>query len=154
RLVGRAATERQLEDAFHAGLPVEGKVEKAIKGGYEIRVGRQRAFCPISQIDILRNTEPSEHIGRVYQFRILEYKEGGKNLVLSRRALLEEQQRASAADIRQSIVAGAVMIGRVISVRDFGAFVDLGAGVQGLLHVSDMDWSHVSDTSQVVRPGE
>jgi small subunit ribosomal protein S1 len=89
RLVGRAATERQLEDAFHAGLPVEGKVEKAVKGGYEIRVGRQRAFCPISQIDIVRNTDPLEHIGRVYQFRILEYKEGGKNLVLSRRGLLE-----------------------------------------------------------------
>jgi small subunit ribosomal protein S1 len=154
KLVLGAATARQLEDAFQAGLPVEGKVERAVKGGYEVRIARQRAFCPISQIDTLRNTDPSEHEGRVYEFRIIEYKEGGKNLIVSRRALLEEAQRASAGEIRRSIVAGAVMTGRVTSVREFGAFVDLGAGVQGLLHVSEMGWSRVSDTSQVVKPGE
>ena len=125
-----------------------------MKGGYEVRIARQRAFCPISQIDIVRNTDPSEHEGRVYAFRIIEYKEGGRNLVVSRRALLEEEQRASAAEIRRSIVAGAVMTGRVASVREFGAFVDLGAGVQGLLHVSEMGWSRVSDPSQIVKPGE
>jgi small subunit ribosomal protein S1 len=148
-----AVTDRQLEDAFHSGLPVEGKVEKAIKGGYEVRIARQRAFCPFSQIDTVR-TGPSAHEGHVYRFRIIEYKEGGRNLVVSRRALLEEEQRASAAEIRRSIVAGTVMTGRVTSVREFGAFVDLGAGVQGLLHVSEMGWSRVSDTSQVVTPGE
>src|SRR6202166_759272 len=154
RLARGAATERQLQDAFHAGLPVEGKVERAIKGGYEVRIARQRAFCPMSQIDILRNTNPAEHEGRVYAFRIIEYKEGGKNLIVSRRALLEEEQRAGAAEIRRSIVAGAVLTGRVTSFRQFGAFVDLGAGVQGLLHVSEMGWSRVSDSSQVVTPGE
>ncbi len=153
KLARGAATDRQLEDAFRAGLPVEGKVEKAVKGGYEVRIARQRAFCPFSQIDIVR-TEPAAHEGRVYAFRIIEYKEGGRNLVVSRRALLEEEQRASAAEIRRSIVAGAVMTGRVTSVRDFGAFVDLGGGVQGLLHVSEMGWSRVSDTAQVVAPGE
>src|SRR5262245_46241883 len=69
-LVRAAASQRQLEDAFHAGLPVEGKVEKAVKGGYEVRIGRQRAFCPISQIDTLR-AEASSHEGRVYEFRII-----------------------------------------------------------------------------------
>ena len=153
RLALRAATARQLEDAFHAGLPVEGKVERAVNGGYEVRVARQRAFCPISQIDIVKNTDPAQHEGRVYQFRIIEYK-GGKDIVVSRRALLEEQQRANAADIRKAIVEGAVMTGRVTSVREFGAFVDLGGDVQGLLHVSEMDWARVSDTSQVVKPGD
>jgi small subunit ribosomal protein S1 len=153
RLARRAATERQLADAFHTGLPVEGKVEKAVKGGYEVRIGRQRAFCPISQIDTLR-TDPAQHEGRVYEFRIIEYKEGGRNLVVSRRALLEEQQQASAAEVRRSIVDGAVITGRVASVREFGAFIDLGGGVQGLLHVSEMGWSRVSDTSQVVKPGD
>jgi small subunit ribosomal protein S1 len=153
KLARGAATERQLDDAFHSGLPVEGKVEKAVKGGYEVRIGRQRAFCPFSQIDIAR-TEPSAHEGQVYQFRIIEYKEGGRNIVLSRRALLEEQQRAGAAEIRESIVPGAVMEGRVTSVREFGAFVDLGAGVQGLLHVSEMGWSRVLDASKAVTPGE
>ncbi len=154
KLVRGAATDRQLEDAFHAGLPVEGKVEKAVKGGYEVRIARQRGFCPISQIDINRNTDPSVHEGRVYEFRIIEFKEGGKNLVVSRRALLEEEQRASAVEVRRSIVAGAVMTGRVASVREFGAFVDLGGGVQGLLHGSEMGWSRVSDTSQSVKPGD
>jgi len=153
KLARGAATERQLENAFHTGLPVEGKVERAVKGGYEVRIARQRAFCPTSQIDTLR-TDPSAHEGRVYEFRIIEYKEGGRNLVVSRRALLEEGQRASAAEIRRSIAPGAVMTGRVTSVREFGAFVDLGGGVQGLLHVSEMGWSRVSDTSQVVKAGD
>ena len=153
KLARGAATDRQLEDAFRAGLPVEGKVEKAVKGGYEVRIARQRAFCPFSQIDIHR-TDPSVHEGKVYAFRIIEYKEGGKNLVVSRRALLEEEQRASAAEVRRSIVVGAVMTGRVASVLGFGAFVDLGGGVQGLLHVSEMGWSRVADPSELFKPGD
>ncbi len=153
RLAGAAASDRQFEDAFHSGLPVEGKVERAIKGGYEVRLGRQRAFCPISQIDV-RGADASAHEGQVYLFRIIEYKEGGSNIVLSRRALLEEEQQAHAAEVRDRIVPGAVMTGRVRSIRDFGAFVDLGAGVQGLLHVSEMSWSRVSVPSEIVNPGE
>src|SRR5580765_4678004 len=91
RLARGAATARQLEDAFHARLPVEGKVERAVKGGYEVRIARQRAFCPFSQIDTVRNTDPAQHEGRVYASRIIEYKEGGRNLIVSRRALLEEE---------------------------------------------------------------
>jgi small subunit ribosomal protein S1 len=153
KLMRGAATNRQLEDAFRAGLPVEGKVEREVKGGYEVRIARQRAFCPFSQIDIVR-MDPSEYVGRVYEFRITEYSEGGKNLVVSRRALLQDAQQASADQARQSIVVGAVLTGRVVSVRDFGAFVDLGGGVQGLLHVSEMGWSRVSDASQILKPGE
>ena len=76
RLAGAAATDGQLQDAFDTGLPVEGKVERAVKGGYEVRVGRQRAFCPISQIG-LRGEDASAHDGQVYQFRIIEFKDGG-----------------------------------------------------------------------------
>src|SRR5437773_6661565 len=108
----------------------------------------------MSQIDIVRTTNPAEHEGRVYAFRIIEYKEGGRNLIVSRRALLEEEQRAGAAELRRSIVPGAVMTGRVTSVVEFGAFVDLGSGVQGLLHASEMGWSRVADPSQVVKPGD
>jgi len=154
RLARGTVTDKRLEDAYRARLPVEGKVEQAVKGGYEVRIGRQRAFCPISQIDIVRNTDPAQHIGRTYAFHIIEYKEGGRNIIVSRRALLEDEQRANAVEVRRSIVVGAVMTGRVTSVREFGAFVDLGAGVQGLVHVSEMGWSRVSDTAQVVTPGE
>jgi small subunit ribosomal protein S1 len=154
RLALGAATARQLEDAHHSGLPVEGRVERAVKGGYEVRIARQRAFCPISQIDTSRNTDPAQHEGQVYKFRITEYKEGGRNIVVSRRVLLEEEQQASAAEVRQSIVEGAVLKGRVVSVREFGAFVDLGGGVQGLVHISEMSWERVADPSQIVKPGE
>jgi small subunit ribosomal protein S1 len=154
RLALGAATVRQLEAAYHAGLPVEGKVERAVKGGYEVRIARQRAFCPFSQIDIVRGTEPSHHEGRVYKFRIIECKEGGKNIVVSRRVLLEQEAAAHAEDVRRSILEGAVITGRVVSVRDFGAFVDLGGGVQGLLHVSEMAWERVANPSNLVRIGD
>jgi len=154
RLARGAATDKHLEEAYSAGLPVEGKVEREVKGGYEISIGRQRGFCPFSQIDTVRNTDPAQHIGRVYPFRIIEYKEGGRNLIVSRRAVLEEEQRAVADEIRKTVVAGAVLAGRVVSVRDFGAFVDLGGGIQGLLHVSEMGWSRISDPSNLVKPGD
>jgi small subunit ribosomal protein S1 len=153
RLARAAASDRQVEVAFQSGLPVEGKVERAVKGGYEVRIGRRRAFCPISQID-LRGADASAHEGHVYQFRIIEYKEGGSDLVVARRPLLEDEQRTNAAKVRDKIVPGAVMTGHVTSVREFGAFVDLGAGVQGLVHVSEMAWSRVSDPAEIVKAGQ
>ena len=154
RRLGRSsANDQQFEAAYQGGLPVEGKVEKQIKGGYEVRLGKRRAFCPVSQMD-LRGAEATTHEGHVYQFRIIEYKEGGENIVVSRRALLEEEQRANAAKLRDKIVTGAVLSGHVASVRDFGAFIDLGAGIQGLLHVSEMAWSRVSNPAEMLKPGD
>src|SRR6187200_2117380 len=101
RGVRNAATQRELEDAFRAGLAVEGKVEKGVKGGYEVRIARERAFCPLSQIDIVRTADPAVHEGKLYTFRIIEYKEGGKTIVVSRRKYLEEEQRANAAAVRK-----------------------------------------------------
>ena len=154
RGVRNAATQRELEEAFQAGLAVEGKVEKVVKGGYEVRIARERAFCPFSQIDIVRTADPAVHERQVYSFRIIEYKDGGKNVVVSRRRHLEEQQQASAAEIRKSIVPGAVLTGRVVSVPQFGAFVDLGGGIQGLLHVSEMGWSRVTNPGEIVAAGD
>ena len=151
--VSNAASQRELEDAYHAGFAVEGKVVQEVKGGYEVRVARERAFCPLSLIDIVRTTDTAAHVGQTYRFKIIEYKDGGKDLVVSRRKQLEVEQRASAADVRKSIVPGAVITGRVVSVPDFGAFVDLG-GVQGLLHVSEMSWTRVNSPSEVVAPGD
>ncbi|HSW39503.1 MAG TPA: S1 RNA-binding domain-containing protein [Acidobacteriota bacterium] len=152
KLAGAAAGDRQIEDAFHSGLPAEGRVEKQVKGGYEVFLGRQRTFCPASQID-LRGADAVAYEGNVYQFRIIEYKDGGRNIVVSRRALLEEEQQANAAVLREKIVPDAVLTGRVASIRDFGAFIDLGAGIQGLLHVSEMSWSRSLKPSEIVKPG-
>jgi small subunit ribosomal protein S1 len=152
--VRNAASQREIEDAFLSGLAVEGRVEKAVKGGYEVRIARERAFCPLSQIDIARTTDPAVHEGKVYTFKVIEYKEGGKDVVVSRRKFLEEEQRASAAEVRLTIVPGAVLNGRVTSVLEFGAFVDLGGGIQGLLHVSEMSWSRVTTAGSVVSQGD
>lgn len=154
KLARGAALKQQLADAFRSGLPVEGKVEKAIKGGYDVKIAGLRAFCPISQMDTAFTADPSVHEGKVYTFRITEYREGGKNLVVSRRALLEEEEREKAEELRLTIVPGAVLPGRVVSVREYGAFVDLGAGVQGLLHVSEMGWARVENPEEVVKPGD
>ena len=152
--VRNAATQRELEDAFHAGLAVEGKVAQTVKGGYEVRIARERAFCPLSQIDIVRTDDPELHVGRTYAFRVIEYKNGGKDVVLSRRKHLEEEQRASAVEVRKSIVPGAVLAGRVVSVPEFGAFVDLGGGIQGLLHASEMSWTRGTKPAEIVTPGD
>ncbi len=154
KLARSAASRRQLEDAYRAQLPVEGRVEKANKGGYEIRVGGQRAFCPISQIDTGFTSDPEVHVGKVYTFQIIEYKEDGKDLVISRRALIEEEERKKEGEVRSTIVPGADLPGRIASVQPYGAFVDLGGGIQGLLHVSEMGWSRVSDPTAVVQAGD
>jgi small subunit ribosomal protein S1 len=152
--VRNAATQRELEDAFQAGLAVEGKVVQAVKGGFEVRIARERAFCPLSQIDIVRTDDPQVHVGQTYAFRVIEYKNGGKDVVVSRRKILDEQQKAGAAEARKAIVPGAVITGRVVSVPEFGAFVDLGGGIQGLLHVSEMSWTRVNNPNEVVKPGD
>ena len=152
--VRNAETQRELEAAFRAGLAVEGRVESVNKGGYEVRLARERAFCPLSQIDSVRTEDPAVHVGRTYAFRIIEYKDGGKSIVVSRRKQLEEEQQANAQAARASIVPGAVLTGRVASVRDFGAFVDLGGGIQGLLHVSEMSWSRVATPGELLAAGD
>lgn len=149
-----AATARRLEEAFRSGLPVEGKVDAEVKGGFSVDVAGQRAFCPFSQIDIARGTDPAAHLGRVYTFRIIEFGEGGRKFVVSRRQLLEAEQQQRAEEVRRALTVGALVTGRVVSVRDFGAFIDLGGNVQGLLHVSEMGWSHVTAPSSVAAPGQ
>jgi small subunit ribosomal protein S1 len=154
KLARSAATREALSEAFQSGLPVEGRVEKAIKGGFEIRFSGQRAFCPISQIDTHFTDDPSIHEGKSYTFRVTEFKQEGKNIVVSRRAILKDEELERAEEVRELLVPNAVLPGRVVSVRDYGAFVDLGGGIQGLLHISEMGWSRVSDATSVVQPGD
>jgi len=138
-----AHAREALAAAAESGLPVEGKVAAVIKGGYEVTVASLRAFCPFSQMDLRRVEAPEELIGRVLEFRITRYGERGRNIVLSRRALLEEQAAKLAEETRKKIVLGAVMQGTVTSLADFGAFVDLG-GVQGLVPLSEISHARVA----------
>jgi small subunit ribosomal protein S1 len=126
-----------LETAKESGLPVEGKVTGVNKGGLDVDFGGVRAFCPMSQVDSRRVDDPSHLVGQVLKFAVTDVSNGGKNVVVSRRAALEREAGESAARALTKIVPGAVLRGSVTSVRDFGAFVDLG-GVEGLIPRSEI----------------
>lgn len=142
-----------LESAVSNGLPVEGRVSGVIKGGYEVAVAGLRAFCPFSQIDIRRVESSDIYLNQVLEFRVTRYGDNGRNIVLSRRQLLEESARKAAEETRRKIVAGAVLPGTVSSLTDFGAFVDLG-GVQGLVHLSELSHSRVVKPADLLKVGQ
>lgn len=142
-----------LADAHASGVPVEGKVVKVVKGGYEVRVAGLRAFCPHSQIDLRWTKDPEVHVGQTYAFKVIEFKDRGRNVVVSRRALLEEERAQKREALRDVLRPGAVVTGRVRAVHQFGAFVDLD-GVDGLIPVSEMSWGRVETPTEVVRPGD
>ena len=144
----------QLEQAWQAGVPVEGVVEKEIKGGYEIKLGgTARAFCPYSQIALRRVENPEALIGTRLTFRISEYAENGRNIIVSRRALLEEEQQRLKEEAQAGINEGMTVTGTVISLQDYGAFVDIG-GLEGLLPISEIGWSRVKDVRDVLSVGQ
>ena len=153
RLRQGAQAREALGVAAQTGVPVEGKVAAVIKGGYEVTVGGLRGFCPFSQMDLRRAEPEQEYVGRVLEFRVTKYAEGGRNIVLSRRALLEEQAAEAARETRKKLVADAVLPGTVVSLTDFGAFVDLG-GVQGLVPMSELAHGRVERASDRLRVGE
>jgi len=154
RIGGSASGNTQLEQAWQAGVPVEGVVEKEIKGGYEIKLGgTSRAFCPYSQIALRRVENPEALIGTRLTFQISEYAENGRNIIVSRRALLEEEQRRLKEEAHAGITVGMTVTGTVISLQDYGAFVDIG-GLEGLLPVSEIGWSRVKDVREVLSVGQ
>jgi small subunit ribosomal protein S1 len=148
-----AQARQALAVAAQTGIPVEGKVAAVIKGGYEVTVGGLRAFCPFSQMDVRRVETAEEYVGRVLEFRVVTYSDNGRNLVLSRRRLLEERAADAAEETRKKIIPGAVLTGTVASLADFGAFVDLG-GVQGLVPLSELSHSRVSRPADRLSVGE
>jgi small subunit ribosomal protein S1 len=148
-----AQAREALGMAAQSGMPVDGKVAAVIKGGYEVTVGGLRAFCPQSQMDLRRAAAPDEYVGRVLEFRITKYAENGRNIVLSRRQILEEQAAVAAEETRKRIVPDAVLPGVVASLADFGAFIDLG-GVQGLVPMSELSHSRVGRAADRLHVGE
>jgi small subunit ribosomal protein S1 len=144
----------QLEEAWRSGVPVEGLVEKEIKGGFEIKLGgASRAFCPYSQISLRRLDDPAALIGTRLAFRISDYGENGRNIVVSRRALLEEEQLRLKEEAWGGVAEGNTVSGTVVSLRDFGAFVDIG-GLEGLIPLSELGWNRVNDVHEVLTVGQ
>lgn len=139
-----------LEEAMAGGIPVEGHVASANSGGFEVRVGSVRAFCPRSLMSRHHIDEPSVFVGQTLQFKVIET--GEKN-VLSRRALEEERAEEFAGELWGRVEEGQTLEGVVRNVQSFGAFVDLG-GVDGLIPRSELSWSPGASTSESVSIGE
>ncbi len=132
-------TLQSIKNAFDADIPVTGKVAAELKGGYEVRVGKVRCFCPYSQMDLRGSRDTGTYIGETFPFKVLEYKERGRNIILSRRAILEKELEKEKEKLREILTVGMDVTGKVRSIQKFGVFVDIG-GIDGLVPLSELSW--------------
>jgi small subunit ribosomal protein S1 len=142
-----------LRDAKENLIPVEGRVSKVIKGGFEVDLSGIRAFCPLGQIDLPFCEKPEEHVGARYPFRIMEIKEKGKNIIVSRRVILGEEQEKKSQETLARLKPGLECEGKVTKMTDFGAFIDIG-GVEGMVHISEISHARISHPSEILKTGQ
>lgn len=148
------AAHAQIEDAWRNGIPVDGTVIKEVKGGYEVKLGGGlRAFCPFSQMGIGRGENQAAVIGMSMPFVIMEYGEKGRNIVVSRRPILDEERQHAKRTMRESLQEGMRVKGTVRSLQKFGAFVNIG-GIEGLLPISEIAWSRTEKVQDVLSLGQ
>ncbi|MEZ4325206.1 MAG: S1 RNA-binding domain-containing protein [Polyangiales bacterium] len=144
---------RELQLALETGTPVEGRFSKAQKGGLEVTVGSTRAFCPASQVSTSYVAELEPLVGQTARFAVLEIKEEGRSVIVSRRKVLEQEKAEASRARLTEIKEGAILSGTVSSIQKFGAFVDLG-GVEGLVHISEITRGRVERVDDVLSLGE
>lgn len=138
-----------IQEAFRSKIPVEGRVEKANKGGFDISLGNINAFCPISQIDLEHVDNPDFYVGATYHFHILQMDNHGKNIVVSRTKYLEDERQKFAREILRNLSVGDTVTGYVKRITDFGVFVDIG-GIDGLVPISHISWERVHHPSEII----
>lgn len=143
-----------LRDAFENAIPVEGRVKAVIKGGFQVEVVQRRAFCPISQMDLRYVENPEEYLDQVYEFLITEFDEDGRNIVVSRRKLLNRAVEKARQAFYAELTMDDLIEGRVTKLMPFGAFVGLAPGVEGMIHISELGWSRVENPDEVLHVGE
>lgn len=148
------AGKAHLEDAWRSGIPVEGRIAKETKGGLEVVIaGDVRAFCPFSQTGLPRSENISEYLGKTLPFKITEYGENGRNIVISHRTILEEEKTKQKEVLKEILKEGMTVQGKVMSIHNFGAFVDVG-GIQGLLPLSEIGWNRTEEIKDVLAVGD
>jgi len=140
-----------LSEAFHSAIPVEGKVAATCKGGFNVEMLHRRAFCPISQMDVVYVETPEDYVGQVYEFLITQFENNGKNIVVSRRKILAQVQEKEKAAFLETLNSDDVVEGRVTKLMPFGAFVELTPGLEGMVHISELSWSRMEKPEQVVQ---
>jgi len=143
---------RRIEAAAESGEPVEGNVIEVVKGGLILDLG-VRGFLPASLVDIRRVHNLDEFLGQTLECKVIELNRSRNNVVLSRRAVLEEERKEVREQILGRLESGQVVEGKISNIVDFGAFVDLD-GIDGLIHISELSWSHVNHPSEVVSIGD
>ena len=143
---------RRIEQAADSGEPVEGTVIEVVKGGLILDLG-VRGFLPASLVDIRRVQNLDEFMGQKLECKVIELNRSRNNVVLSRRAVLEEERKEVREQILGRLEPGQVVEGKISNIVDFGAFVDL-EGIDGLIHISELSWSHVNHPSEVVSIGD
>ena len=143
-----------LREAYHNKVPVEGKVQETCKGGFRIEILQQRAFCPISQIDINYVETPEDFVGQAFEFLVSRFEENGRNIVVSRRALLEKELEKTRAAFYETLKTGETYTGKVSRIMPFGAFVELVPGVEGMVHISELSWSRLEKPEDLVASGD
>jgi small subunit ribosomal protein S1 len=150
---GTGDYDRSLRDAYRSGLPVEGRVQAESKGGYEILVGSQRAFCPYSEMDFSRR-DPSYFLGNAFTFVVHEVEEDSRNVVLSRRQFLVRERERRKEELQASLRVDDVLEGTVARIMPFGIFVDLG-GIDGFVPVQEMAWGRRNQKPEdIVKEGD
>ncbi len=142
-----------LQEAYRDSFPVEGVVKGVNKGGFDVEISGIRVFCPISQIDLNYVENPESFIGLKSMFKVMEYGEGGRRIVLSRRAFLEEERQRKIDELWSELSPEDVVNGVVTRIMTYGAFVDIG-GIEGLLHVSEISSARVENPSEVLEQGQ
>jgi small subunit ribosomal protein S1 len=143
---------RRIEAAAESGEPVEGTVIEVVKGGLIIDLG-VRGFLPASLVDIRRVPNLDEYMSTQIECKVIELNRSRNNVVLSRRAVLEEERKEVRQQILDRLEPGLVVEGQISNIVDFGAFVDLD-GIDGLIHISELSWSHVNHPSQILEIGQ
>lgn len=154
RAVSGVGGVHQLREAYANHIPVEGNVTETCKGGFRVTVLQRKAFCPISQIDVAYTENPDEFVGKTFNFEITAFEEGGRNIVLSRRKILEAERAKAHAAFFSELAVGDLVEGTVTRIVPFGVFLELIPGVEGLVHVSELGWSRVDNPEQATAVGE
>jgi small subunit ribosomal protein S1 len=153
--IGSGSSNAHLEEAYRSGIPVEGFVKAEIKGGFEITLGGNvRAFCPYSQMGLRRVEDAAKtYLETHMKFLISRFEENGRNLVVSARAIQEAEREEIRNRLKESLREGDIVEGQISSIRDFGAFVDIG-GVDGLIPISEIGWSRVEKIDDHLSVGQ
>jgi small subunit ribosomal protein S1 len=151
---GLSASLQSIRQALRDKTSVEGKVIGWNNGGFHVVTEDLTAFCPRSEMEIGQAKEPEIYLDQTFRFRPLRIQKKGRRIVLSRAAELKADRARSRAETRKKLVEGAILQGRVASLTDFGAFVDLGGGVQGLIHVSEISRERVGEPSEKLAVGQ